>query len=391
MKTKKIGQIEFAPITMGCMAVADSGTWGSQDEAETIRTMHRAKELGINCFDTAPGYGNGYSEELLGKAFEGSASVVIASKVSADSLKYDDCIKSCERSLKLLKRDYIDLFQVHWANDEVVFEETASALIKLKEQGKIREYGVCNFGVKQMSEMINLCDIKSNQLMYNLFFRGVEFEVKDILKEKGLGLLTYSSLAQGLLTGKYKKLEDVPESLRRTRHYSCSMNPASPHGEDGCKVEVEKALSELVNFAHDKSAAKLEKMQAEIEEVLRKTNLTNASKNSQKAIKLIESWVPMVETFETKVNMLSKSLQAEQKDKKALTDAFVETRDKADTRLTELIVLRKQVETLQKFYAKVPEAKCLYRWHIGNLKDLAEAVRKHRVIRINGAKPPLRD
>ena len=104
-----------------------------------------------------------------------------------------------------------------------------------------------------------------------------------------------------------------------------------------------------------KSAAKLEKMQAEIEEVLRKTNLTNASKNSQKAIKLIESWVPMVETFETKVNMLSKSLQAEQKDKKALTDAFVETRDKADTRLTELIVLRKQVETLQKFYAKVPE------------------------------------
>ena len=255
MKTKKIGQIEFAPITMGCMAVADSGTWGAQDEAETIRTMHRARELGINCFDTAPGYGNGYSEELLGKAFEGSASVVIASKVSADSLKYDDCIKSCERSLKLLKRDYIDLFQVHWANDEVAFEETASALIKLKEQGKIREYGVCNFGVKQMSEMINLCDIKSNQLMYNLFFRGVEFEVKDILKEKGLGLLTYSSLAQGLLTGKYKKLEDVPESLRRTRHYPCSMNPASPHGEDGCKVEVEKALSELVNFAHDKGAS----------------------------------------------------------------------------------------------------------------------------------------
>ena len=104
-----------------------------------------------------------------------------------------------------------------------------------------------------------------------------------------------------------------------------------------------------------KSAAKLEKMQAEIEEVLKKTNLTNASKNSQKAIKLIESWVPMVETFETKVNMLSKSLQAEQKDNKALTDAFVEARDKADSRLTELLVLQNQLKSLQKLYSKVPE------------------------------------
>ena len=104
-----------------------------------------------------------------------------------------------------------------------------------------------------------------------------------------------------------------------------------------------------------KSAAKLEKMQTEIEEILKKTNLTNASKNSQKAIKLIETWVPMVETFETKVNMLSKSLQAEQKDNKALREAYKEEYDKADSRLMELVVLRKQVESLQKLYAKVPE------------------------------------
>ena len=104
-----------------------------------------------------------------------------------------------------------------------------------------------------------------------------------------------------------------------------------------------------------KSAAKLEKMQTEIEEVLKNTNFTNASKNSEKAIKLIEDWVPRVETFRTKVNMLYNSLEVEQKDKKVLTDAFVEARDKADSRLTELIVLRKQVESLQKLYAKVPE------------------------------------
>lgn len=104
-----------------------------------------------------------------------------------------------------------------------------------------------------------------------------------------------------------------------------------------------------------KSAAKLEKMQEDIEKVLKETNFTNASRNSEKAIKLIEDWVPRVETFRTNVNMLYNALEAEQKDKKALTDAFVEARDKADSRLTELLVLRKQVESLQKFYAKVPE------------------------------------
>lgn len=104
-----------------------------------------------------------------------------------------------------------------------------------------------------------------------------------------------------------------------------------------------------------KSAAKLEKMQEEIEKVLKNTNFTNASKNSEKAIKLIEDWVPRVETFRTNVNMLYNSLEAEQKDKKVLTDAFVEARDKADNRLMELVVLRKQVESLQKLYAKVPE------------------------------------
>jgi hypothetical protein len=104
-----------------------------------------------------------------------------------------------------------------------------------------------------------------------------------------------------------------------------------------------------------KSAAKLEKMQEDIEKVLKETNFTNASRNSEKAIKLIEDWVPRVETFRTKVNMLYNALEAEQKDNKALTGAFVEARDKADSRLMELVVLRKQVESLQKLYEKVPE------------------------------------
>ena len=104
-----------------------------------------------------------------------------------------------------------------------------------------------------------------------------------------------------------------------------------------------------------KSAAKLEKMQEDIEKVLKETNFTNASRNSEKAIKLIEDWVPRVETFRTKVNMLYNALEAEQKDNKALREAYKEEYDKADSRLMELVVLRKQVESLQKLYAKVPE------------------------------------
>ena len=104
-----------------------------------------------------------------------------------------------------------------------------------------------------------------------------------------------------------------------------------------------------------KSAAKLEKMQEDIEKVLKETNFTNASRNSEKAIKLIEDWVPRVETFRTRVNMLYNALEAEQKDNKALREAYKEEYDKADSRLMELVVLRKQVESLQKLYERVPE------------------------------------
>jgi len=104
-----------------------------------------------------------------------------------------------------------------------------------------------------------------------------------------------------------------------------------------------------------KSAAKLEKMQEDIEKVLKETNFTNASRNSEKAIKLIEDWVPRVETFRTRVNMLYNALKSEQKDNKALREAYKEEYDKADSRLMELVVLRKQVESLQKLYEKVPE------------------------------------
>ena len=251
MAKRMIGEAEFSSITMGCMAVADSAVWGPQDEQETIRTMQTARDYGVESFDTAPMYGNGYSEQLLGKAFHGSDKVVIATKVPPEMMKKEDCIKACETSLKYLERDYIDLYQIHWPSSTVALEETMEAMLLLKRQGKVREIGVCNFGMEQLKEALNYEDLRSNQLMYNLFFRAPEFEMIPALQQNGLAMLTYSSIAQGLLTGKYATLDQVPVTLRRTRHYPASMNPHSPHSEAGCREEVEKAILNLRTFCND--------------------------------------------------------------------------------------------------------------------------------------------
>ncbi len=253
MQMKYLGSVPFAPITFGCMAIADAAVWGPQDENETISAMHLAADLGIFSFDTAAMYGNGLSEQIVGRAFGNSDKVTIATKLLSSKQHYGEVIEECEKSLKNLQRDAIDLYQIHWPSNDVPFEETASALLKLKEQGKIREIGVSNFGVEQLAEMEAFMQPVSNQLMYNLFFRAPEVNMVELHKKYGMGMMTYSSIAQGLLTGKYQGLSDVPVTLRRTRLYPCTMNPASPHKEGGCQELVEKALADLRIFCADKN------------------------------------------------------------------------------------------------------------------------------------------
>lgn len=253
MSKRYLGTVPFSPVTFGCMAIADAAVWGPQDEKETIRAMHLAADMGIFSFDTAAMYGNGLSEQIVGRAFGNSDKVTIATKLMSSRQHYDEVISECEKSLKNLQRDVIDLYQIHWPSKEVPFEETASALLKLKEQGKIREIGVSNFGVQQLSEMEKYMQPVSNQLMYNLFFRAPEANMVELHKKYNMGMMTYSSIAQGLLTGKYQGLADVPVTLRRTRLYPCTMNPASPHREGGCQELVEKALGELRIFCADKN------------------------------------------------------------------------------------------------------------------------------------------
>ncbi len=173
---------------------------------------------------------------------------MIASKVGPNHLHQADLIEACERSLQNLGTDYIDLYQVHWPNWEIPFEETFRTLEKLRDDGKIRAIGVSNFGPKDLADAINLAHIEVNQLACNLLMRAVEYDIQPMCAEHGIGMLCYSPLAQGLLTGKFRSADDVPEGRARTRHFSNERSLAR-HGEPGCEQATFEAIDRIRKVA----------------------------------------------------------------------------------------------------------------------------------------------
>ena len=169
---------------------------------------------------------------------------VIATKVGGGHLSSDDLPKACEQSLKSLKTDYIDLYQIHWPNHNIPIAETASALQRLRDQGKIRAIGVCNFACGDLRDLLAVADIVTNQLSYSLLWRVIEREIQPMCLENNIGLICYSPLMQGLLTGRYASADDVPDGLARTRLFSDD-RPMSKHGEEGCEAEVFDALEKI--------------------------------------------------------------------------------------------------------------------------------------------------
>lgn len=248
-KREKHG-LEFSRLTLGTWAFAGGKMWGEQDEQRSIRTVHAALDAGITVFDSAPGYGAGESERVLGKALEGRRDeAVIATKVSRSELAAADLVASCDASLERLRTDVIDLLQIHWANHEVPFEETAGALMKLKEQGKVRHIGVCNFGPKDFKAWLETgAEMVSNQLPYSLLTRGIEFEIVPLCVEANVAILPYSPLMQGLLTGKFKTPDEVPDPRSRSRHFRHD-RPMARHGEPGCEQETFAAIRAIGEVA----------------------------------------------------------------------------------------------------------------------------------------------
>jgi len=210
METRSLGtsDIKITPILMGTWQ-AGKKMWSGIDDKESIKAIQAAVDGGITTIDTAEVYGEGHSEQIVAQAVSQIRDrLVFASKVFANHLQYDAVIEACDRSLTNLQTDYIDLYQIHWpsgsfGSETVPIEETMKALNKLKEDGKIRAIGVSNFNRTQLEEASQYGRIDSLQPPYSLFWRKIENDAVPYCVENNISILAYSSMAQGLLTGKF--------------------------------------------------------------------------------------------------------------------------------------------------------------------------------------------
>jgi len=215
MKTKQLGEsdLSITPIGFGAWAIGGSGWefgWGEQDDKQSVAAIHRALELGINWIDTAAVYGMGHSEKVVALAlrtWSGPRPYVFTKcglrwdeqgyvhrSLSAASIR-----RECEDSLRRLKVDAIDLYQIHWPTEEL--EEGWNAMARLQKEGKVRWIGVSNFNVKEMRRAQAIAPITSLQPPYSLVRREIEHEILPYCRSEELGAIVYSPMASGLLTG----------------------------------------------------------------------------------------------------------------------------------------------------------------------------------------------
>ena len=187
--------------------------WGPQDDKDSIAAIHRALDLGINWIDTAAIYGLGHSEEVVGRAVEVGGPEAVSSLPNARcagsddssiyrSLKAASVAEELENSLRRLGVETIDLYQVHWPDPDEEIEEGWEALDRLRRQGKIRWIGVSNFSVEQMKRAQKIAPITSLQPPYSMLRRGVEEEILPFAQANHIGVINYSPMLSGLLTGK---------------------------------------------------------------------------------------------------------------------------------------------------------------------------------------------
>lgn len=225
--------LRVSRIALGCWQFAGDFNWGVQEERRSLDAVAAALDHGINLFDNAEAYGDGQSEEVLGRALKGRRwEAVIASKTRAETP--EALVQQCEHSLRRLRTEVIDLYQLHWPPREGAADPLLEAMERLRREGKIRAHGVCNFGVRDLEGVRPTGEggPVTDQLPYSLLWRAIEDEVLPAAVERGMGVLAYSPLMQALLTGKYASAEEVPDGRARTRHFS-SERPLARHAEAG--------------------------------------------------------------------------------------------------------------------------------------------------------------
>ncbi len=265
MVYNELGQsgIKLSAITFGAWAIGGF-MWGGSNEKKGIDAIKRGYDLGVTSIDTAPIYGLGLSEELVGKAIKGNrenyqiltkfvmrwkktgTQKEFSSQKGYDELwenvyldaRKESVMKEAEDSLRRLGTDYIDYYQMHWPVDDVPLDETMEALVRLKEQGKIRAAGVCNFSAEQLREAEKTVRIEADQVSYSMVRRDIEQDVTPYVVENSKGIIAYSPMQRGLLTGKFSpdtKLNEgdnrkdsrffQPENIRRVNEFLSKIKP----------------------------------------------------------------------------------------------------------------------------------------------------------------------
>ena len=235
MNTKQLGNssLFITPIGFGAWAIGGSGwefAWGGQDDRDSVAAIREALDAGINWIDTAAVYGLGHSEEVVARALEGVRDrPYVFTKCSmvwdehrqiGHSLKADSIRRECEASLRRLRVDAIDLYQIHWPDPEADIEEGWATMARLKEEGKVRNIGVSNFNVAQMKRAQAIAPITSLQPRYSLIHREIEAEILPFAARENIGVIAYSPMGSGLLTGAMtrERIASLPADDWRRAH-----------------------------------------------------------------------------------------------------------------------------------------------------------------------------
>jgi aryl-alcohol dehydrogenase-like predicted oxidoreductase len=270
METRILGQsdLEISVLAFGAWAIG-GWLWGGADSKEAVKAIETAVDHGMTTIDTASVYGFGLSEELVGKAIKGKRDKVqiltkfgmswdekkgmffFASKDSSgkdvEIYRYaskEKVINDCDESLRRLKTDHIDLFQIHWADPTTPVSETMEALETLIKNGKIRAGGVCNYTVDLVKEAVTTFKLASNQVPFSMVNRGIEKEIVPYCIENNIGILAYSPLQRGLLTGKMKPGYKFNDGDTR---------PTTPYYKEPNFTKILELLTKIKPIADDRN------------------------------------------------------------------------------------------------------------------------------------------
>jgi aryl-alcohol dehydrogenase-like predicted oxidoreductase len=236
MKYRKLGKsdLQVSTVGLGTWAIGND-FWGSVDDDESVRALQAGLDAGINLIDTAPAYGAGHAEEVVGRAIAGRRDeVVVATKVGiirteddfVRNLKPDSVRQEVDDSLRRLGVDTIDLYQIHWPDPKTPIDETMTELNKAQQAGKFRYLGVSNFNIKQMEELSQFGELVSLQPHYSLLKRDIEGKVVQYCIDNDLGIVNYGTLAGGILTGKFREIPQFEDGDYRHKFYPWFKEPA---------------------------------------------------------------------------------------------------------------------------------------------------------------------